>query len=482
MPEFEDTIMLRITGQVRRRCDGVTRREILRIGALGCASFGLADLLRLEALAGTAAGSSRTRKSIINVHLDGGPPQLDMWDPKPAAPVEIRGEFSTIPTRLPGVAFCELLPKLAATADQLVVIRSLVGSAGAHDAFQCQSGFPAKDLQSFGGRPALGSVVSRLQGTPDAASPVFIDLMQGRPLVRNSARPGFLGPAYQPFRPDISHLFQRELEPGMKNELARLGGEHATQLTLDASLSADRLRDRQSLLSALDGVRRELDASGMMAAMDQFSQQAAGILTSGRLARALDLTDEDPATRDLYRVQIPSDGTQFYTAEGPESVGKFLMARRLIEAGARCVSISISDFDTHSQNFPRLRNLLPIVDHGLWALMTDLEQRGLLDDVLIVAWGEFGRTPRINVKTGGRDHWPQVGPALLAGGGLRAGQVIGSTDRDAGAVKERPVHYKDIFATLYRHLGIDARQTTLIDPQGRPQYLLDEGQPLREVS
>jgi uncharacterized protein (DUF1501 family) len=172
---------------------------------------------------------------------------------------------------------------------------------------------------------------------------------------------------------------------------------------------------------------------------------------------------------------------QFTTAEGIEAPRKFLLARRLIEAGVRCVSVSISDFDTHSSNFPRMRALLPIVDHGLHALVTDLEERGMLDDVSIVVWGEFGRTPRIDPKTGGRHHWPRVGPAILAGGGMRTGQVIGSTDRTAGSAVSRPVHYKDVFATLFNRLGIDARNTTIIDPQGRPQYLLDEGEPMVEV-
>jgi uncharacterized protein (DUF1501 family) len=215
--------------------------------------------------------------------------------------------------------------------------------------------------------------------------------------------------------------------------------------------------------------------------MDKFGQQAAGILTSGRLAAALDLDQEDASTLALYSLDQPFHDKAHYTADGPEAVRKFLLARRLIEAGVRCVSISISDFDTHSDNFSRMRQALPIVDRGLWALVQDLRDRGLLDDVTIVAWGEFGRTPRIDPKTGGRHHWPQVGPAVLIGGGLRGGQVIGETDREAGSPVSRPVHYQDIVATLYHNLGIDARRTTIVDPQGRPQYLLDTGEPLAEA-
>ena len=469
--------MLQLTGKSAKHCDGVSRRTFLRAGALGLGGLSLPTLLRAE----SEAGLGSSRKSIIMIHLDGGPPQMDMIDMKPSAPAEIRGEFFPVSSSLPGVQLSEMMPRLAANAGDFTFVRSLVGSAGAHDAFQCQSGFNKKDLQSFGGRPALGCVVSRLKGSTKDVAPSFVDLMQGRPLVRNSARPGLLGPSFQPFRPDISKMFARELETGMKGELARLGSDHSTSLKLNEKLSVNRLQTRTGLLSELDRVKRKIDASGMMTAMDSFTQQAVSILTSGRFADAMDLSKEDPEVLARYTPPTDPDAYQFVTAEGPRSVQKFLMARRLIEAGVRCVSVSISDFDTHSKNFPRMRTLLPIVDHGLTALVTDLKERGMLDDVSIVAWGEFGRTPRVDPKTGGRHHWPRVGPALLAGGGMRTGQVIGETDREAGTVVRRPVHYKDVFASLYSNLGIDALNTTVIDPQGRPQYLLDEGEPLPEL-
>ena len=468
--------MLRLLGRPRVHCDGVSRREVLTIGALGVGGLTLSELLRAEA----AAGVTRSTKAVINIHLDGGPPQMDTIDPKPHAPVEVRGEYLPIATAVPGLQISELMPRLASLAERFAFIRTLVGSDGKHHAFQCQSGYGEKDLASLGGRPAMGCVVSKLQGRPDDPAPAFVDLMQGRPLVRNSARPGFLGPAYGPFRPDLSQLFPRELEPKMKDELARQGDGHQLSLTLNANLSGNRLDDRQQLLAGLDRIRREVDATGMMDAMDKFHQQAAGILTSGRLAEALDLSQEDPATLERYTGPRFAGDLEHYTAEGPESTRKFLLARRLIEAGARIVSVSISDFDTHSNNFGRMRQLLPIVDTGLCALVSDLEERGMLDDVTIVAWGEFGRTPKVNER-GGRDHWPRVGPCLLAGGGMRTGIVIGETDRDAGAPISRPVTYKDVFATLYHNLGLDARQITLLDPQGRPQYVLDEGEPIAEV-
>jgi uncharacterized protein (DUF1501 family) len=275
-------------------------------------------------------------------------------------------------------------------------------------------------------------------------------------------------------------MFARELEEGMKKELAARGTQHTIQLTLVEGLSQDLLADRRQLLGSLDRIRRDLDGSGAMDAMDRFTQQATTLLTSGQFAAALDLSQESPSGLKRYTPAVTADPDRFYTSEDAPSVRKLLLARRLIEAGVRCVSVSFSDFDTHTKNFPRMRQLLPLIDHGLHALVTDLEERGLLPDVSIVVWGEFGRTPKIN-GNGGRDHWPAIGPALLAGGGMKVGQVIGATDRYAGTVVARPVHYQDVFATLYRNLGIDPDNTTLADPNGRPQHLLDQGQPIREL-
>ncbi|MGE0757490.1 MAG: DUF1501 domain-containing protein, partial [Pirellulaceae bacterium] len=388
-------------------------------------------------------------------------------------------EFTGIQTTLPGLEVCEHLPRLATMAHKFVFIRSLVGSTGQHNAFQCMSGWDEKNLASIGGRPALGSVVARVLGSPSDVAPTFVDMMQGRALVRNSARPGFLGPSCQPFRPDISQMFARPLEEGMKKELARLGEGHTVSLQLNAALNASRLDDRATLLAGLDSLRRQVDRSGMMEAMDQFQQQAAGILLSGKFAGAMDLSQEDPRTLARYTAPV-SNVERFTTAEDESCMRKLLLARRLIEAGVRCVTVSFSDFDTHSKNFQRMRQMLPILDVGLQALLSDLEERGMLDDVSIVAWGEFGRTPKINAN-GGRDHWPRVGMAMLAGGGMRVGQVIGSTDRTASSPTGRPVTYQEVLATLYNRLGIDPVHTTLTDPSGRPQHLLEQGQPIAEV-
>src|SRR3954467_11338373 len=218
------------------KAGGLTRRQFLAAGAIG-GGLSLARLLAAE----QAAGIRSSHKAVINIHLDGGPPQMDMIDLKPNAPAEIRGEFTPIATTLPGVHICEHLPKLAAAADKFVFIRSLVGASNQHDAFQCQSGFDPKNLASIGGRPALGSIVGKLPAPPPDTAPPFVDLMQGRPLVRNSARPGFLGPAYGPFRPDISQLFERQLEDKMVVELANQGAGHTTALALSQELSLRRL-------------------------------------------------------------------------------------------------------------------------------------------------------------------------------------------------------------------------------------------------
>lgn len=266
----------------------------------------------------------------------------------------------------------------------------------------------------------------------------------------------------------------------MQTELARLRAGHTLQLELTEGLSAGRLENRVELLGQFDRLRRDLDGSGSMAALDQFTQQAVGILTSGKFAAALDLTKENPRTLERFTPRMAAPDPRHYTTEGPKALQKLLLARRLIEAGVRCVSVSLSDFDTHGDNFERMRTLGPLLDHGLHTLVEDLRERGMLDDVLILAWGEFGRTPKIN-RSAGRDHWPRVSMGIMAGGGLKTGQVIGATDKWAAEATSRLVHYQDVVATLYHHLGIDPQQDTLTDITGRPQHLVSVGQVISEL-
>ena len=439
-------------GKLPRFCDGMSRRVMLKIGSLALGGLALPDLLRAEA----ASGVGKSSKSVIMVFLSGGPPHQDMVDLKPEAPVEFRGEFQPIPTRVPGMDFCELLPQLARRADKLAVIRSLVGSEGRHAAFQCMTG-QRVTAQPPGGWPSLGSVVSKLRGATSVGVPPFVSLS---PRMKNGVRgwgdpgqPGFVGQAHAAFAPNA---------------------EEANLQLRDVSV--DKLRARQALLARLDRLKQDADSSGALAGADSFYQQAFGILTSSRLADALDLEQEDPRVRDHYGRGSPEPAG--YGDAGPIMNDYFLAARRLIEAGVRVVTLAYGRWDWHGRphgtNFENARDHLPIFDQGLSALLDDLQERGLSDDVSVLVWGEFGRTPRIN-KNGGRDHWPQVACAMLSGGGMRTGQVIGSTNKFAEVPKDRPVHFQEVFATLYHNLGIDVSHLTLNDLTGRPQYLVDHG-------
>jgi hypothetical protein len=438
--------MLTIYGRGHRYCDGISRRSFLRIGALGlgAGALNLADLNRLDA----ASGSSSRQKAVINVFLGGGPPHQDMFDLKMDAPVEIRGEFSPIATKIPGFQICEVMPRLASLMDRCAIIRSVVGATDRHDAFQCMTGWLVKDLASLGGRPSLGSVVAKVQGPTTPSVPPFVGLAQPTKEIRwsDSGKPGFLGPSYAPFKPD---------------------GEGRQNMVL-SGLSLEDLQDRRRLLAGLDRLRREVNA-GQMQALDRFTAGAFDVLTSSHLADALDLSKEDPKVRERY-----GDGKPYnYQYDGSPTVNDhLLLARRLVEAGVRVVTLSYGRWDSHSKNFDLVRDHGAKLDQCLSALIEDLDQRGMLDDTTVIAWGEFGRTPRIN-KTAGRDHWPNVSCALLAGGGMKVGQVIGATNRLGEEAVERPVHFQEIFATLYYNLGIDTTRTTIIDPAGRPQYLVE---------
>jgi len=443
--------MLTILGKRQRFCDGISRRNFLRIGALGLGGLALPQLLRAEA----QSGIGRSHKSVIMIYLPGGPSHQDLFDLKMDAPSEIRGEFSPIPTSVPGIQICEHLPQIARLMDKLVLIRSIVGATGGHDAIQCLTG-RSKRNQPAGGWPSLGSVLSKLQGPVDPAVPPFIGLSpkMGHMEWADAGSPGFLGVAHAPFKPN---------------------GAGKADMVLNG-MTLDRLADRRALLGSFDRFRRDVDASGLMNGVDAFNDQAFGLLTSSKLIDALDIDREDPKLRERYGKGDPNNRDD----GGPKLMEHFLLARRLVEAGARCVTLAFSRWDHHGKNFEALRQDLPLLDQGVSALIGDLQQRGLDKDVSVVVWGEFGRTPKIN-KDGGRDHWPNVSCALLAGGGLKTGQVVGSTDRLGAEVKDRPVQFGEVFATLYHNLGIDVTKTTIPDLNGRPQYLVDGYQPMREL-
>eukprot|EP00913_Durusdinium_trenchii_P028405 g26633.t1 len=421
-----------------------------------CALWSMYAHLEVALLSRPQAGIRNSHKAVIMIYMAGAPSHQDMYDLKMDAPAEIRGEFRPIDTAAPGIQICEHMPKLAGVMDKCVPLRSVYGSpSGAHDSFICYTGRPKRN-EPAGGWPSIGSYVSKVQGPLNPSVPPFIGLAPnaGHPPYGSPGHPGFLGVGHAAFRPS---------------------GPARKDMVLNG-VSLDRLGERKKLLSSFDNFRRDVDASGMMAGMDAINQQAMNVLTSSRLAEALDLSKENPKTRARYGKGDPRN----YGDGAPRNLEHFLMARRLVEAGARVVTLNFGRWDFHSNNFSGLKKThLPQFDQGLATLIADLHERGLDKDVAVVAWGEFGRTPRINPNAG-RDHWPQVGGGLIAGGGIKAGQVIGATDRLGMKPLKRPVHFGEVHATLYRILGIDA-ETKLNDLAGRPQYLVDGHQPMPEL-
>ena len=445
--------MLTFRSNRYRLCDGVSRRDFLAIGSLGFGGLALPQLLRAEA----AQGISQSHKAVINIYLTGGPPHQDMVDLKPDAPAEIRGEFSPIATNVPGIQICEHMPRLAGIMDKLINIRTLVGSDGRHSSFQCVTGHPFAN-QPNGGWPELGSTLSRVRGPVVSGIPPTLDLsMHMEHLPYNLPGPGFLGQAHAPFKPT---------------------GPSKSDMVLPEVL-VNRFDDRRALLAGLDAVKRNLDKSGFPDQADAFTQQAIEVLTSSALADALDLEKEDPRIRKRYG----EDDQKIlpYSDKGYQAINsKFLLARRLVEAGARCVTVSWADFDWHGGNFTNGKKVLPKLDEGLSALVMDLDERGLSEDVTVVVWGEFGRTPKINANAG-RDHWSRNACAILAGGGMRTGQQIGTTNANAEEPIDRPVHFSEVFSTIYHNLGIAPDRQTIEDLGGRPHYLQDEFRPIDEI-
>jgi len=468
--------MLTIAGGNASDGRRLSRRGYLRIGGLALGGMSLADMLRAE----SASGGRRPAKGVIMVLLPGGPPHLDTFDLKPDAPAEIRGEFRPIATNVPGVEICELMPRLAQCADKLTIIRSLHGFRDDHNTHWCTTGWeshPAMESSAIvpgfppGDWPSLGSVLSRQYGPRVAGVPPCVDLtpidLDAKFILRTPpGQPGYLGAAHAGFQ--VNAVDRRNI---------MLNG-----------VSLNRLADRRTLLTRFDQLRHQIERDDAMNGLDEFNRQAFAVLTSPRLAEALDISREQPDTRRRYGLDREYPGER----EGKTVLDQFLTARRVIEAGARCVTLAFSrwpfgrmlkgdyNFDWHKDNFNEARGALPLLDLGLSALLEDLEQRGLLDDVAVVVWGEFGRTPKINVNAG-RDHWPKVCSGIVAGGGMRMGQVIGSTSRWGEEPQSRPVHFRDVFATLYDRLGIDVAQTRFADLAGRPQYLVGDHRPLVEL-
>jgi hypothetical protein len=427
--------MLTFLGQSQKFCDGLHRRSFLRVGAFG-AGLTLADVLRARAANKTDATptTSTTPKAAIMIYLPGGPSHIDMYDLKPEAPAEYRGEFKPISTNVPGVQICEHFPMQAKMFDKLAVVRSLV-SVDEHSDSLVMTGY-SENVNRTAGHPSFGAVVSKLRGD-SADIPPFVTL-RGMSI---GTEPGFLGISHRPFSPS---------------------GPARENLRLANGVTTTRMDDRKGLLEGFDTVRRDLDAGGTMKGMDTFTQRAFDMIASGMVRRALDLRNEDPRTLQRYK-----------------GLDSFLTARRLVEAGVGCVTLGYGGWDTHGDNFKTLARQLPELDRGIANLIQDLHDRGMQDDVVTVVWGEFGRTPRVNGGAG-RDHWSPVMSALVAGGGLKMGQAVGASTARAETPKDRPYKVPHLLATMYKAMGIDPSQT-FPNGSGRPMYVLDDRELVKEL-
>lgn len=463
------------------RCPGpVSRRDALRIGALGVGGMCLSDLLRLrEASASQVAPAPDT--SVIFVWLPGGPPHMETYDMKPDAPADYRGEFKPIPTNVPGIDVCELLPLHAKCADRYTLIRSIAHEfadhGGGHKRF-LTGRHPKTPTGFVNDAPAVGSVVAKMRENVQRGVPNYVSATHaGRAHVDTySFGAAYLGPAYAPFN-----------VPGDPS----LADFQVKNLALSTEMES-RLDDRRTLLASLDRIRRDIDRSGSMEAMDKFERKAFELLTSEEARVAFDLTREDPKLRERYGMHPWGQ--------------RALMARRLVEAGSSFVTVVmenplqtgqqfpdgvIYNWDSHAVNghiFNDARFRLPIYDQAVTALVEDIYARGLDKKVMVVVTGEFGRTPRLSNQIGtstkvmqpGRDHWPGAMSVLVCGGGMRTGQIVGSTDAKGEAPKDRPLTPNDFWATVYRHLGIDWN-VAFPDFSGRPMPILPYGEPIREL-
>jgi hypothetical protein len=454
------------------------RRNFLKASLAGLAGLSLPALLQLRAAGNETRGSS-LGKSVILLWMAGGPSHIDTWDPKPDRPEQNRGPFGVTATRVPGVHICEHLPKMAALLDRFTIIRSVDARTSNHEPNTVfQTGHlnaeprenPLAHLY-----PAIGSVVAKHHGPNHPAMPAYATFMRSR---SHLAFAGYLGKRYDPF------LANQAATLPMLDLVGNDTGQKSTSKMFQFAAGIDhhRIQERRSLLKSFDQLRAELDATGEMEVMDRFGRQAIDLVVGRRAQEAFDLTREPDRTRDRY-------GPHLWCQQA-------LLARRLVEAGVAFITIDLSyhtasgTWDTHGDNIPPyggikkgLGPLLPLFDHLLTTLVTDLDQRGLLDDTLVLAMGEFGRTPQMGTQdsTDGRNHWPVVMSMALTGGGFRHGQVIGSTEHDGGQIKSRPVTPSDLAATIYHHMGVPL-DTTYLDPTGRPhQVVQGDGKVIGEL-
>ena len=443
--------MLTILGSSHRTCDGVSRRSFLQVGALAASGLTLADALRLDSQAiGAQPGISTRKKAVIQVWLAGGPSHMDMYDLKPDAPAEFRGEFRPIATNVKGIDISEHLPLQAKIMDKLAIVRSAYHTNAGHGMGSqwMLTGYQPTIEVSDNIYPSCGSVVARMKGPNEPGLPAYVNLP--RPLGLGKA--AYLGASYNPFSPDD--------DPNRD-------GFQVRNMKLPGRVTLERLGRRKGLQAQIDKIRRDVDIKGDIEGLDKHYRDAIEMVTSDKAQKAFDIAKEDAKVRDDY---------------GRHDLGQScLLARRLVEAGVSYVTIQAGGgWDTHGDNFKQLKdNLLPKYDRAVAALVQDLYDRGLANDVLVMAFGEFGRTPRIN-SGAGRDHWPGAMSILFAGGGLRMGQTIGTTDPRAEAPATKPYSVGCVLSTMYHSLGINFKHA-FHDQANRPLQILSEGKPIEEL-
>jgi hypothetical protein len=439
----------------------MNRRGFLRAGLLGAGGLSLSQLLQTESLGGSATRPN----SVIILWMRGGPSHIDMWDPKPEAPLEYRGEFGTMATSVPGITLSDMLPQCAQVMSKWSIVRSLNHHDAGHSTGDqmCFTGYNSGPNPDENIHPSCGSIVAEQLGRLNPQLPAYVMIPKMVPGT-NSA---YLGVANKPFE---------TLADPAKPEPFKV-----PNFELADGLSVDRLGNRRDLLDGFDRLRRDVDSRGQIEASDRFQQQAWNILTSPAARAAFDLDAEPQAIRDRYGFMPAFDPGAINRCGAPAWSQRILLARRLIEAGVRLVTVDLRWWDTHVKGFDSLRRgFLPRFDQLYSALIEDLDQRGLLETTLVVAWGEFGRTPRVN-NDAGRDHYPNVFSAALAGGPIQGGRVLGSSDAKGAFPLSQPKSPQDVLATIYRHLAVDTSRQ-YVNTAGRPIPVLPFGSPLLELS
>lgn len=435
-----------------------SRRGFLQTGALAAGAAALGNLIRRQAKGAVPVSKDR---SVIILWMRGGPSHIDMWDPKPDAPAEYRGEFGTMPTSVPGIQLTDMLPMSGAIMDQWAIVRSLYHHDAGHSAGDqiCFTGYNSGPSPDVNIHPSCGSIVSEQLGhlTPELPSYVMI------PRQVPGTDSAYLGASYKPFE--------------TQSDPASDGPFQIPNFNLCEGLSSTRLGDRRQLLAHFDRMQAEVDRTGMMDGMDRFGEQAVEILTSNRARDAFDLDAEPKKIRERYGYLPAFDPGASDRCGAPAWSQRILLARRLVEAGVRLVTVDLRWWDTHVLGFDSLRRgFLPRFDRAYSALIEDLKQRGMLESTLVVAWGEFGRTPRVNGNAG-RDHYPNVFSAAIAGGATPGGTVVGSSDSKGAFPLSDPRTPQDVLAMIYHHLGVD-QDKDYINASGRPIKVLPSGTPL----